>query len=128
MYYSDETVFWRAKNSQNRKGQKTARGKRSTKDRLLVLAMPMLAVPTVSRFLSCVNLRFFVFIYHIYPPFTRKRIVLLCFGRNVRTRLEVAISEVFGLPVFHIKVWRPIKCLAQEHNQRTCRFGLHNFP
>ena len=40
---------------------------------------------------------------HIYPPFTRKRIVLLYFGRNVRTRLGVAIFEVSGPPVFHIK-------------------------
>ena len=29
-----------------------------------------------------------------------------------RTRLGVAISEVSGPPVFHIKVGRPIECLA----------------
>ena len=33
---------------------------------------------------------FFVFV-HIHPPFTRKRIVSLYFGRDVRTRLGVAI-------------------------------------
>ena len=34
----------------------------------------------------------FVFVFvHIYPPFTRKRIVSLYFGRDVRTRLGVAI-------------------------------------
>ena len=33
---------------------------------------------------------YFVFV-HIYPPFTRKRIVSLYFGRDVRTRLGVAI-------------------------------------
>ena len=44
----------------------------------------------------------FVFV-HIYPPFTRKRIVSLYFGRDVRTRLGVAIFEVSGPPVFHIK-------------------------
>ena len=32
----------------------------------------------------------FLFICHIYPPFTRKRIVSLYFGREVRTRLGVA--------------------------------------
>ena len=42
-------------------------------------------------------------IVHIYPPFTRKQIVSLYFGRDVRTRLGVAISEVSGPPVFHIK-------------------------
>ena len=51
-----------------------------------------------SRFLFC-------FICHIYPPFTRKRIVSLYFGREVRTRLGVAFFEVYGPPVFHIKVF-----------------------
>ena len=37
----------------------------------------------------------FCFICHIYPPFTRKRIVSLYFGREVRTRLGVAFFEVF---------------------------------
>ena len=71
---------------------------------------------------------FFYFIYHIYPPFRRKRIVSLCLGRYVCTCLGVAISEVFGPSVFHIKVGRPIKCLAQEHNKQTCRLVLHNLP
>ena len=68
------------------------------------------------------------FICHIYPPFTRKRIVSLHFGREVRTRLGVAFFEVYGPPVFHIKVGRPVKCLAQGHNKRTCRLVLHNLP
>ena len=46
----------------------------------------------------------YFFIYHIYPPFTRKQIVSLYFGRCVRTRLIVAISKVSGPPVFHIKM------------------------
>ena len=46
--------------------------------------------------------KLFVFV-HIYPPFTRKRIVSLCFERDVRTRLGVAIFEVSGPSVFHIK-------------------------
>ena len=46
---------------------------------------------------------FFCFICHFYPPFTRKRIVSLYFGREVRTRLGVAFFEVYGPPVFHIK-------------------------
>ena len=46
---------------------------------------------------------FFVVFVHFYPPFTRKRIVSLYFGRDVRTRLGVAIFEVSGPPVFHIK-------------------------
>ena len=32
----------------------------------------------------------------------------------------------YGPPVFHIKVGRPVKCLAQGHNKRTCRLVLHN--
>ena len=76
------------------------------------------ACPT-SSFLFC-------FICHIYPPFTRKRIVSLYFGREVRTRLGVAFFEVYGPPVFRIKVGHPVKCLAQEHNKRTCWLVLHN--
>ena len=38
----------------------------------------------------------FCFIWHFYPPFTRKRIVSLYFGREVRTRLGVAFFEVYG--------------------------------
>ena len=71
---------------------------------------------------------FFCFICHIYPPFTRKRIVSLYFGREVRTRLGVAFFEVYGSPVFHIKVGRPVKCLAQGRNKQTCRLVLHNLP
>ena len=70
----------------------------------------------------------FCFICHFYPPFTRKRIVSLYFGREVRTRLGVSFFEVYGPPVFHIKVGRPVKCLAQGHNKRTCRLVLHNLP
>ena len=40
----------------------------------------------------------FCFICHFYPPFTRKRIVSLYFGREVRTRLGVAFFEVYGPP------------------------------
>ena len=47
---------------------------------------------------------FFFFACHIYPPLTINQIVLLCFGRYARTRLEVAISTVSGPPVCHIKV------------------------
>ena len=54
------------------------------------------------------------FFYHIYPLFTRKRIVSSCFERYVRTRLGVAISEVSGPLVFHIKVGRSVKCLAKD--------------
>ena len=49
---------------------------------------------------------FFILLAHIYPPFTRKRIVSLSFGRDVRTPLVVAISEVSRLPIFHIKMGR----------------------
>ena len=68
----------------------------------------------------------FRFICHIYPPFTRKRIVSLYLGREVRTRLGVAFFEVYGSPVFHVKVGHPVKCLAQGRNKRTCRLVLHN--
>ena len=33
-----------------------------------------------------------------------------------------------GPPACHIKVGRPVKCLAQRHNKRTCRLVLHNLP
>ena len=52
--------------------------------------------------LTCICSFIFVFV-HFYPPFTRKRIVSLYFGRDVSTRLGVAIFEVSGPPVFHIK-------------------------
>ena len=67
-------------------------------------------------------------VYHIYPPFTRKRIVSLCFGRYVHTRLGVAISEVSGPPVFHTKMGCLVKCLAQGYYKQTCRLVLHNLP
>ena len=79
------------------------------------------------RFFFCF-ICFICFICHIYPPFTRKRIVSLYFGREVRTRLGVAFFEVYGPPVFHIKVGRPVKCLAQGHNKQTCQLVLHNLP
>ena len=44
------------------------------------------------------------FCCHIYHQFTRKRIVSLYFGRDVRTCWVVAIFDVSGAPVFHIKV------------------------
>ena len=47
---------------------------------------------------------FFYFICHIYPLFTRKRIVSLYFVRDVRTRLGVAVCNVSEPPVFHIQV------------------------
>ena len=68
---------------------------------------------TIAAVLFCL----FCFICHIYPPFTRKRIVSLYFGREVCTRLGVAFFEVYGPPVFHMKVGRPVKCLAQGHNK-----------
>ena len=46
-----------------------------------------------------------IFLYcivHVYSPFTRKWIVLLYFGQDICTRLEVAISKVFGPPVFRM--------------------------
>ena len=61
----------------------------------------------------------------LYLPFTRNRIASLYFGWDVRTRLGVAISKLFGLPVFHIKV---DASLSQGHNKRTCRIVLHNLP
>ena len=41
-------------------------------------------------------LRTFLFFYHVYSLFARKRIVTLYFGRDVCTRLGVAIFEVWG--------------------------------
>ena len=41
-------------------------------------------------------------IVNIYPLFTRKRMVSLCFGRDVRLCSGVAIFEVCESPVFHI--------------------------
>ena len=41
---------------------------------------------------------------------------------------ELPFFEVSGPPVFHIKVGRPVKCLAQGHNKRTCRLVLYNLP
>ena len=52
--------------------------------------------------LNFLMLIFFLFV-HIYPTFTRKRIVSLYFEWDVRTRFGVAIFEVSGPPVFHVK-------------------------
>ena len=64
----------------------------------------------VSELIQIASLRFIEALEgsKITPPFTRKRMVSLCFGRYVRIRLGVAISEVSGPPVFHIKVGRPV--------------------
>ena len=67
-------------------------------------------------------------IVHVYPQFTRKRVVSLSFERDVRTCLGVAIFAESEPPVFHIKVWAPVKCLDQGHNKRTCRLVLQNLP
>ena len=52
------------------------------------------------RFLSL-----FFFIYHIYPPFTRKQIVSLCFERYVPTRLGHAL---FNIAEVNAKEWYEI--------------------
>ena len=46
----------------------------------------------------------YICIIHVYSPFARKGIVSRYSGRDVRTRLEVAIFEAYGPPVCHIKV------------------------
>ena len=69
------------------------------------------------------NTECFCFICHIFLPFKRKRTVSLYFGRNVCTRLGVAISEVSGPPVFHIKVGvsRYVPCpRTQQANLPAC--------
>ena len=45
------------------------------------------------------------------------QIVLLYFGQDVRTRLGVAIYEVSGPPVFHIKMNAPhqLSCSRTQH-------------
>ena len=60
-----------------------------------------------------------MFICPIYPPFTRKQIVSLYFGRDVRTRLGVAISEMSRSPVFYIKVGRPVKVPCPKTQQAS---------
>ena len=59
----------------------------------------------------------FFILFTIFILHSRESDVSLCFRRQDRTLLGVAI---FGSPVFHIKVKRPVKCLAQGHNKRTC--------
>ena len=68
----------------------------------------------VDKFFKKGPLDFFYFICHIYLPFMRKQMVLLYFGRDVRTCLGVAISEVSEPPVYHIKVERPINHLTED--------------
>ena len=57
---------------------------------------------------------FFFFICHIYPLFTRKRIVSQYFGQDVCIRLGVAISEGSGPSVFHIKEGDPLSALSKD--------------
>ena len=70
----------------------------------------------------------FFFIYHLYPTPTRNRIVSLCFERYVRTRFVVAVSEVSGSPVFHLKVGRPVKCLSARTQQANLPACSPQFP
>ena len=61
---------------------------------------------------------FFLFIYFflfaIFILHSREsELYRYVFGRYVRTRLGVAIYEVSEPPVFHMKMGRPVKCLAQ---------------
>ena len=55
---------------------------------LFIILVGSLKAPHVS---CCI-----ITIVHEYAPFTRKQIVSLSFGLEVRTRLEIAISEVSG--------------------------------
>ena len=67
---------------------------------------------------------FLILFAHIYVPITRKQIVLLSCGRDVRIRLGVAVTEISGPPVFHIKVEASVKWLTQRHNKRTYRLYI----
>ena len=71
---------------------------------------------------------FYFFIYHIYPPFTRKRIVSLCFGRLSALAWELLFPRCEGHLSSTERGRRPVRCLAQEHNTRTCRLVLHSLP
>ena len=62
-----------------------------------------LAWLVTAKFVSRISDFLFLFA-NIYPPFTRKQIVLLSFGRDIRTRLGVAIFELSWKPFFHIKM------------------------
>ena len=64
-------------------------------------------------------------ICHIHPPFTKKRIVPLYFGRDVWPRLEVATSEVSGPPVFHLKtgVSRQVPCPRTQQAKLPAYFS-----
>ena len=78
-------------------------------------------------FLRTINFsRLSFFLFTIFILHSRESNVSLCFGRYVRTRLGVGISEMSGQPVFNIKAGRPVKYLAQGQNKRTCRLVLHN--
>ena len=72
--------------------------------------------------MKIMSITFYLFVCHIYPSFTRKRIVSLYFGREVRTHLGVDIS-VSRPPVFHIKVGasRKVPCpRTQQANLPAC--------
>ena len=80
------------------------------------------------RFVLERDLTVYLFIVHVYPSFTRKRIVSLSFGCDVRTRLGVAIFSrcMSGPPIFHKKVGpsRSVPCpRTQQDNLPAC--SLH---
>ena len=61
----------------------------------------------------------FIFILHL----RKSELVSLYFGRDVRTRLGIAIFEVSGPPVFHIKAGasRSVPCpRTQQANLPAC--------
>ena len=89
---------------------------------LLYIMLQTLYVSVIFQIIYSIIFKLYVFavyfyICHIYPPFTRKRIVSLHFGGDLRTRLGVAVSVLSGQPVFHIKAGRPVTCLAQGQNK-----------
>ena len=54
-------------------------------------------------------------------PFTKKQNISPSLGRDDLSRLGVAISKVSEPPAFHIKVERPVKCLAPGLIKRDFR-------
>ena len=80
----------------------------------------------ISNLLNAVHQFFFT--YHIYLPFTRKQIVSICFGRYVRTRFRVAIYNVSGPPVFHMKMGLPFSALPNDTTNELDGLFSHNLP
>ena len=81
----------------------------------------------------CMRVNFFLFFVLFYLPYLssiheKANCIAILWTGSPHSLGSCLFRGFYGPPVFHIKVGRPVKCLAQGHNKLTCRLVLHNLP